>query len=157
MQGKIVRRRPIEKVTQLGEIENREYYHQGRQILDPGGGIAGDYYNIDTSTIFPFIAGVASEQIIPMNPLRVYLVIQNTSLAAIFINFGQAATLTNGLRLAAGAFYEQIGVGGGRNVAGSISNMGGSFITSDSLHIIGSAAGLAGVVIEGIRPAFSGF
>lgn len=154
---KIVRRTQAQKISQLGEIEHREYYHQGRQILDPGGGIAGDYYNIDTSTIFPFTAGLVSIQIIPMNPLRVYLVVQNTSAANIFINFGQAATLTNALRLPAAAFYEQVGVGGGRNVSGSISNYGGSFITSDSLHIIGSAAGLSGVVIEGIRPAFAGF
>ncbi len=154
---KIVRKRQAQKISQLGEIENREYYRQGRQILDPGGGVAGDYYNIDTSTIFPFITAAVSQQIIPMNPLRVYLVIQNTSAADIFINFGQSATLTNALRLPAGGFYEQVGVGGGRNVSATISNMGGSFITSDSLHIIGSAAGLSGVVIEGIRPAFGGF
>lgn len=126
----------------LGELPYREVYEQGQTILDPGGGITDRYWNTDRLTVFPFSVDTTSLQIIPDNGRRAYFVVQNTSAANIFVNFGQSAT-ANSFRIPTGGFFEQIGVGG---MFGT-----GGFVTSLSIHIIGSVAGLTGVVMEGIR------
>ena len=143
---------------QLGGIPQADYEYQGPELLDPGGAIFSDYYNGDTTTIFPFTANLGSQQIIPLNPLRLYLLVQNNSAGAstgdIFINFGQSATATNSLVLPTGGVYELSGVGGGRSLdPKKIQFSSGSFIGPDSVHVLGEFAGMACVIIEGIRPA----
>lgn len=153
-----LRRRPLRPPRQLGGIPQPDYEYQGPELLDPGGGVFSDYYNGDTTSIFPFIAGLASQLVIPLNPLRLYLLIQNNSAGAstgdIFINLGQSATATNSLVLPSGGVYEQTGVGGGRSLdPEKMQFSSGAFIGPDSVHVLGEFAGMACVIIEGLRPA----
>ena len=152
------RRAPLRRQPGLGGIPQPDYEYQGPELLDPGGGIFSDYYNGDTTTVFPFTANLTSQQVIPLNPLRLYLLVQNNSAGAstgdIFINFGQSSTLTNSLVLPSGGVYEQTGVGGGRSLdPKKMQFSSGSFIGPDSIHVLGEFAGMACVIIEGIRPA----
>lgn len=154
-----LRRGPVRGARQLGGIPQADYEYQGPRLLDPGGGIFADYYNGDTVTIFPFTAGIASQQVIPLNPLRLYVLIQNNSAGVgvvgdIFINFGQSATATNSLILPTGGVYEQTGVGGGRSLdPQKMQFSSGAFIAADSVHVLGANAGMQCIIMEGLRPA----
>lgn len=126
----------------LGELPEsllRERKPQGRRIFDPGAGFVSDWINRYTASNFPFIVGTASVQIIPANPLRTFLLIQNKSASSMYLSFGQSATVFNGIEIVAGgnATYD-----GGAT--------GGSFAPGDSVHVLGAAANLTGVVQEGI-------
>lgn len=98
-----------------------------------------DWLNPYTQSNFPFIVGTASIQILPANPLRCYLLIQNKSAGNMYVNFGQNANTFNGIQIITIGNYELIG--GAR---------GGAFCPSDGIYIIGDAASLSGVVTEGV-------
>ena len=108
-------------------------------MLEPAKGHIADWVNRYTLSLFPFTAGITSVRILPANPMRTYLIVQNTSASNMFINFGQNATLIAGLRIVPGGNYEQLG-----------GAPAGSFITPDDIYILGAAAGLSGVVAEGL-------
>ncbi len=111
-------------------------------LIDPSSLSVPEWINTQTATNFPFTVGVVSQQIIPANPLRVYVIIQNKDSADdMFINFGNDATTYNGIIIIPRGNYELIG---GQN--------GGSFVMKDSIHILGAAAGMDGVISEGILP-----
>lgn len=115
-------------------------------VNDPGLGLIPAWINNYTTANYPFIVGLAAQQIIPANPLRAYLLIQNKNGASdMFINFGQKATAFNGVILIPRGNYELIG---GSN--------GGSFVPSDSVWILGGAANMEGVLVEGVLPPTTG-
>ncbi len=124
----------------LGDIPSR-----GESVgprFDPGFGLRPDWINNYTAALYPFVAGVTAQQIVPANPLRTYLIVQNKNAASdMFINFGQKATALNGLIIIPRGNFELIG---GAN--------GGAFCPSDSVWILGAAAGLNGVLMEGVLP-----
>jgi len=86
----------------------------------------------------PFVIDTDSVRVLPANPLRRYLLVQNKSADVMYVNFGQLATVFNGIQISAGGYYELIGGG-----------PGGSFVPADDVYILGGSAGLAGVVSEG--------
>ena len=83
---------------------------------------------------FLFQAVVTSELIIPYNPNRTYLMLQNKGVSSVFLGFGREADVVSGFEIAGGGgFYEPI--------LGTVS----------SVHGI-SAAGTQNVtVVEGFR------
>ncbi len=112
----------------------------GQPSRGPGG--RPGYRNSDTATNFPFVIGLQSTQIIPANPLRVYLLVQNKDAGAdMFINFGQKANAFNGVIIIPRGNFEFIGGG-----------PGGSFSPQDSVWLLGAVADMNGVLVEGVRP-----
>lgn len=81
----------------------------------------------------PFIAGLTSIQILQANLNRVYLLVQNNSTANMYIVFNNNANLFNGLIIAAGGNYEPY------------------VAPFSGIYVIGTVAGLNGVIIEGVR------
>lgn len=127
----------------LGELPEsllKERSDQRRRVLDPNAGDYDEWENLYTASSFPFIVGNVSQQIIPANPRRSYLLIQNKSAATMFINFGSGASAFIGFRLLVG---ESLPFTGGER--------GGSFCPADSIHVIGAAANQEGVIIEGVK------
>lgn len=99
--------------------------------LAPGG--AGASY-LQTFNNFLFNATPVSQLVVPYNPQRTYLMMQNNGAAAVRVGFGRQADLTSGFVIAAGGgFYEPI--------LGTVS----------SIHLISVAGTNAVVVIEGFR------
>jgi len=126
----------------LGELNaelSEERSIHGKRILDPGSMFVTDWVNRNTLSLFPFTIGIAAERILPANPLRTYLIIQNKSGGSIFINFGQNPTTFASILIAAGGNAEFIG-----------GATGGAFSPQDDVYILGSAAGLDGVAGEGL-------
>ncbi len=94
------------------------------------------------SAMYPFVSQLASTKVVPANPYRAFLLIQNNDVAAnfIFVNFGADASLTNALRIA----------GNGGNLVFSGGAKGGSFCPLEDVYIVGLAAGSPCVVMEGL-------
>lgn len=129
--------------AQLGELPElllRERDPQQPEVFDPQAGFYDEWENLYTVSNFPFVVGTASVQIIPANPRRTYLAIQNKSAGTIYVNFGTSANTFSGLRINTGGDWDFQG-----------GERGGSCVPGDSVHIIGSAAGLQGIVIEGVK------
>lgn len=78
--------------------------------------------------------GLASGTLLAANTARQYLLVQNTGNSGnIFITFGAgAATLTTGIKIAPGGFYEQT-----------------DLISTQAVQAIGDAAGIPAVVVQG--------
>lgn len=111
-------------------------------INDPGAGLIPEWTNNYTATTFPFIIGTTSAQIIPANPLRAYVLIQNKDGASdMFVNFGVSATSFNGVIIIPRGNYEFVG-----------GALGGPFSPSDSIHVLGAGANMEGVIVEGVLP-----
>ena len=126
----------------LGELSadlGEERSFAGKRILDPGSMFVTDWVNRNTFSLFPFTIGVTAQRILPANPLRTYLIVQNKSGGTIFINFGQNPTQFASIEIAAGGNAEFIG-----------GATGGAFSPQDDVYILGSAAGLDGVAGEGL-------
>jgi len=127
----------------LGELpelllEERDPQHP--ETFDPDAGFYDDWQNLYTVSNFPFVVGATSTQIIPANPRRTYLAIQNKSAGTMFVNFGTGANTFSGLTLLTGDLYKFEG-----------GERGGSCSPGDSVHVIGNAAGLQGVLLEGVK------
>lgn len=126
----------------LPEPLAKERDQRGKRILDPGGGLIPDWINNFTAAIYPFEIGLTAEQIVPANPLRCYLLVQNKSaLTDMFINFGQKATADNSVIIIPRGNYEFVG--------GAV---GGPFSPGNSVWVLGGAAALPGVLVEGVLP-----
>lgn len=83
---------------------------------------------------FLFQAAVTSELIIPYNPNRTYLMLQNKGGASVFLGFGREADIVSGFEIAGGGgFYEPI--------LGTVS----------SVHGIAAAGTQNVTVVEGFR------
>ena len=122
-----------------GEIPGTKF---PTRINDPGSGLFPQWINGYTASLYPFVIGLASQQIIPANPLRAYLLIQNKDAAAdMLINFGSEATAFSSVIIIPRGNYELIG-----------GAYGGSFVPGDSVHVLGTAAGMQGALIEGVLP-----
>jgi len=117
----------------------RERSLRGKRILNPGEGFISEWINRYTLSLFPFAVGVTAIRVIPANPLRCYLLVQNKSAGDIFINFGQSPTAFTGIRIDSGGSYSFEGGG-----------VGGGFSPVDDIYVLGSAAGLEGVAAEGL-------
>ncbi len=98
-----------------------------------------DWINRNTLSLFPFTIGISAARILPANPLRTYLVVQNKSGGVIFINFGQNPTAFASIEIPAGGNYEFTG-----------GATGGAFSPQDDIYVLGSVAGLDGVAGEGL-------
>ncbi len=136
------RRRRIIGPTGLGELTesiSSERSIHGKRILDPGSMFVTDWINRNTLSLFPFTIGVTAFRILPANPLRTYLIVQNKSGGVIFINFGQNPTTFSSIEIPAGGNYEFTG-----------GATGGGFSPQDDIYVLGSAANLNGVAGEGL-------
>lgn len=116
----------------------------GRRILDPGVEAVTDWVNRNSMSLFPFTTGAAAQEILPANALRTYVAVQNKSGGIIYVNFGQRATAYASFMIAPGQLLD---FGGGAT--------GGGFSPSDSVWILGSAAGLNGCASEGLWTPYS--
>lgn len=120
-----------------------DHLPQGRKpkgvMLQPGKGHVADWVNRYSQSVFPFTIGVTAERVLPANPMRTYLLIQNKSAGTMFVNFGQNPTTFASIEIAAGGNYIQEG-----------GAPAGAFISPDDVYVLGSAAGLDGVVSEGL-------
>ena len=114
------------------------------RMLEPGKGHIADWTNRYTLSLFPFTIGISPERVLPANPMRTYLIIQNKSAGIIFVNFGQNPTEFASIEIAAGGNYEIIG-----------GAQGGSFVPPDDVYILGSAAALDGSIGEGLWQSVS--
>jgi len=126
----------------LGELPSnlsRERSIHGKRILDPGSMFVTDWVNRNTLSLFPFTIGTSAARIIPSNPLRTYLIVQNKSGGILYVNFGSKPTAFASIEIPAGGNYE---FGGGAT--------GGGFSPQDDIYILGSAASLNGVIGEGL-------
>lgn len=136
-------RRPRRYQPGLGELQPdllAERSIHGKRILDPGAMVVTDWINRNTLSLFPFTIGTSAERILPSNPLRTYLLIQNkAAVGNLFLNFGQNPT----------AFSSVVIVPGG-NIIFEGGATGGAFSPQDDVYILGSAAGIDGVVGEGL-------
>lgn len=101
----------------------------------PAGAARGRDTNLRQNlTNFLFQAVVTSDLIVPYNPGRIYIMIQNLGAANVFLAFGKPATVSDSFRLAAGGgFYEPI--------LGTVS----------SVHGIAAAGAQNVIVVEGFR------
>lgn len=93
------------------------------------------------SAMYPFVSQVVSTKVVPANPYRAFLLIQNNDVAAnaIFVNFGADANLKNALKI----------IGGG-NLVFEGGAKGGVFCPLEDVYIIGAVANSACVVMEGL-------
>ena len=137
--------RQINRRGHLGDLPYPlKQERKGGPEIDPGAGLIPEWVNNYTASIFPFTLTTAnqSEQIIPANPMRTYVLIQNKDAAAdMFVNFGNNATAYVGVIIIPRGNYEFIG---GAN--------GGPFCPSDSINVMSATAGVEGVVVEGVLP-----
>ncbi len=137
--NRVVARRFASGFGELPET-NRVERTPSNVVLNPNLGPVPDWYNQFTQSNFPFTTDGNSQRILPANPLRTYLLIQNKSADFIYVNFGQNATVYNGIRVAAGGYYELIGGAGN----------GAPHVPGDDVFILGAVAGLDGVASEGV-------
>lgn len=115
---------------------------QGRLNRPSGGLIYEEWKNKFTASNYPFVIGVTSEIIVPANPRRAYVLVQNKSATDdMFINFGQKATTFNGVIIIPRGNYEFVG-----------GSFGGAFCPADSVWLLGTVAGMNGVLVEGVLP-----
>lgn len=134
------RRRAISHgLGELTEEISQERSIHGKRILDPGSMFVTDWVNRNTLSLFPFTIGTTAQRILPANPLRTYLIVQNKSGGIIFINFGQNPTVFSSIEIPAGGNFEFTG-----------GATGGAFSPQDDIYVLGSAAALNGVAGEGL-------
>jgi hypothetical protein len=134
-------RRPRLLNSGLGELSPdllKERSH-GKRILNPGSMFVTDWVNRNTLSLFPFTIGTSARRILPANPLRTYLVVQNKSGGVIHINFGQNPTT-----------FASVDIPAGGNMIFEGGATGGAFSPQDDIYVLGSAAGLVGVAGEGL-------
>ena len=108
-----------------------------RKVFDPGTQFVTDYINRNSLTIFPFQTKAQADRILPANPLRTYLIIQNNSGGLMYVNFGTNPTPLSAIRIFPGREYEFTG-----GVTG--------FSPADDIFVLGDAAGQNGSVGEGL-------
>lgn len=112
---------------------------RGGQGFDPSAGLALEWVNRYKTTNFGTVTGAGSITILQNNGLRTYLLVQNKSAASdLFLTFTTDASPFSGILIIPRGNYELIG-----------GEAGGSFCPSDSVNLIGAAAGMNVVIVEG--------
>ena len=125
----------------LGDLPY-ERDRQGRLNRPSGGLVYGEWENKYTASLYPFVATPVALIVIPANPRRAYVLIQNKDAASdLLVNFGQKPTAFNGVIIEPGGNYEFVG-----------GSFGGAFVPSDSVWVLGTAATQDGVLVEGVLP-----
>lgn len=116
---------------------------RGGKLNRPSGGLLyGEWENRYTASNYPFVTEAGAVQVIPANARRAYLLVQNkNAINDMFINFGQKATVFNGIIIIPRGNYEFVG-----------GSFGGAFVPMDSIWILGGAVGMNGVLVEGVLP-----
>ncbi len=125
----------------LGDLgkDHAQEREPGKRLLRGGEGFITDWINRYTLTLLPFTAGIVASKLVPANPLRTYLAIQNKSANTMYFNSGQNPTPVTSFNIEPG---ESIVFEGGAS--------GGGFSPVNDIYILGASAGLAGVVGEGL-------
>jgi hypothetical protein len=117
----------------IGDLqERRERWPELNPRHGPKAG-AKPWRNTITFVNTPFIAGTTSIQVLQGNIARDYLLIQNKSAGNMWVVFNQSATQFAGVLIEAGGYYEPYSA------------------PWSSINILGAAANLNGVCIEGVR------
>lgn len=138
----------MRRFPQRGQLGDLPYPIRREQFpgaeVDPGAGVVPDWYNNYTTSNFPFtLAASVSQKVLPANPLRSYLLVQNKDAATdMFIAFNTNANAYNGIIIIPRGNYEFIG---GAN--------GGAFVPAGDIYCFSTAA-IDGVVVEGILPPY---
>lgn len=117
------------------------YMGEDAPLMTPQPGTVNPY----RSVIYPILASTESVKVLPANPYRAYFLLQNNCGTGdnIFVAFGTGATLTGAIKVIDGG--NLIFEGGG---------IGGSFVPTEDVYIIGDAADLAGVIMEGMATPY---
>ena len=109
------------------------------QGFAPGAGLGLKWVNRYKTTNFGILIGLVGQTVLQNNPLRTYLLIQNKNAAAdLFLTYTTDASDFGGVLIIPRGNYELVG-----------GEMGGSFCPSDSINLIGAAANMNVVVVEG--------
>lgn len=131
---------PFKKVIAMGmgEIEDREreagHVVGGQSLRQRAAAPKRRHVDGEEFTAnFGFVTQAVSRKLLPANPRRTYLLIQNNSAGIMYINFGAKGDAFSGVQIAANGYYEPY-----RPPKGDIS-------------VLGSAANLNGVVVETVR------
>lgn len=135
-------RRPRIHGPGVGDLSpdlKRERSIAGKRILEPGTAFVTDWVNRNTLSLFPFTISTTARRILPANPLRTFLAVQNKSGGTIFVNFGQNPTA-----------FTSISIPAGGNIFFDGGATGGAFSPQDDIYVLGSAANLDGVAAEGL-------
>ncbi len=104
-------------------------------------GVAREWTNPYRGTIIPFSVDLVSEQIIPANRHRCYVLIQNLNAANdMWVNFGVEAAVNASILIIPRGNYELIGG----------AQRGAPFSPADSIHVLGTVAAQFGIVSEGV-------
>lgn len=75
------------------------------QIFKTQGPKTRTYTQTEAANV-PLVTTARSLQLLPANPDRNYLLIQNRGIASVFIAFDRLAAISNGIEIAGGGFYE---------------------------------------------------
>lgn len=128
-------------MRQLGDLPyNRD--RAGRLNRPSGGLLYGEWENKYTASLYPFVATLVAQILIPANPRRAYVLIQNKDPANdLLVNFGQKPTAFNSVIIEPRGNYEFVG-----------GSFGGAFVPADSVWVLGTAATQNGVLVEGVLP-----
>ena len=106
----------------------------------PGVSRARRWVNPYRSVVVPFSVGLVSDIMLPANPRRVYVLVQNLNAASdMWLNFGAEAVVQASVLLVPRGNYELIG-----------GATGAPFSPYDSVHVIGTVAAQRCVAVEGI-------
>jgi len=124
----------------LGDLpDDIQWERRARQGFDPSANLVLDWVNRYKTTNFGTIIGIASTTVLQNNGLRTYLLVQNKDAANdLFLTFTTDASSFAGILIVPRGNYELIG-----------GEAGGSFVPSDSINLIGAAADMNVVIVEG--------
>ena len=118
--------------------------HERKQgpLQNPGAGLYPDWINEYRTTLTAAQIDTNGQAIIPANPLRAYLLVQNKDAATdLYFNISNAADAFNGIIIIPRGNYEYVG---GAN--------GGSFVPSGTVYLTSAAGTIDVAVVEGILP-----
>lgn len=136
--GQGFQKQPFKRLTitdKTGATNTVKFIVSDAEFIDSLNGTVGiDSNKAATSAAFANTANTvtnASAQLVAANTARQYLLIQNNDAAgSIFVRFGAASTLTTGVKIAPGGYFEWFGV-----------------VPTGAVHAIGSIASNANVVV----------
>lgn len=142
MRQQLIRRPDLAGFGDLPEDIARE--RRAQQGFDPAASLALDWVNRYKTTNFGTLIGLASTTILQNNGLRTYLLVQNKdAVSDLFLTFTTDASSFAGILIIPRGNYELIG-----------GEKGGSFVPSDSINLIGAAANMNVVIVEGTLMPF---
>jgi hypothetical protein len=125
------------KIMAIGDVPQETREEKQGQVVGTGGPRVGQKSKRPArpnKNIFinaGYSVGTESQQIVPANSGRNYLLIQNKSAGDIYVSFGSGADNFNGIVIASGGFYEPY------------------IVPSSSIHVKAAAASSNVVLVEG--------